>query len=52
VFTSQIALVGFIFSSLYSPGTSHLMVRDHSRAVRERGKKVERRKKPIKNTMP
>ena len=37
VFASQMALLGFIFSSLFiSPGTSHLMVEDYSGTVRER----------------
>ena len=36
-FTSQMALLGFIFSSLFiSPGTSHLMAEDYSRTIRER----------------
>jgi hypothetical protein len=46
VLASQMVPMGFyFFHSFISPGTSHLMVENYSRAVRERGEKRERRKK-------
>ena len=51
VFATQMALLGFIFPLFISPGTIHLMVKDHFHASqRERGKKKEEdEKSPEKN---
>jgi hypothetical protein len=54
MFASQMALLGFYFLPLFiSPGTSHLMVRVYSHAVREREvRKKKEEKSPEKNTLP